>query len=143
MRVPPAVAIDARTLASRIEIRELTGSLRLAESSGDVRLVNTTGQLSVRTSSGAISAAGLAAGRVEITATSGDVDLRFAAPPDTLTANTGAGNVDITLPGNDPYRVTVETSGGDQKVSVRQDGPAERTIGVTTGRGDVHIRYAS
>jgi hypothetical protein len=143
MRVPADVTIDARTLASRIEVRDLRGSLRLSESSGDVKLTNTTGSIWVRTTSGGIAGAGLRAGQVEVQATSGDVDLRLAAAPEKLTATTKAGNVHIGLPGDDAYQVTVETSGGDKDVTVRQESPAARTIGVRTSRGDVRIRYAS
>jgi Toastrack DUF4097 len=143
MRVPADVEIDARTVASRIEIRNLSGGLRLTESSGDVLLTNTTGQLWVKTTSGTIRGAGLRAGQVELQATAGDIVLGLAAPPDKLAVTTGAGNVDIAVPGNDTYHLGVETSGGDKDITVRHDSGAARTISVRTSRGDIRIRYAS
>jgi hypothetical protein len=143
MRVPADVEIDAHTRASLIDVRGLGGSLRLTESSGDVKVTDTTGTLWVQASSGGITAIGVRADKVEVEATSGDVDLRLAAAPGTLTVTTKAGNVDIAVPGDDAYDVTVQTSGGDKDVTVRQENPAERTIGVTTSRGDVRIGYAS
>ena len=143
IRVPADVTIDARTVASRIEVRDLSGSLRLLESSGDVSLTNTTGQLWVKTTSGGINASGLRAGQVEVQATSGDVELTFAAAPRQLAATTEARNVTIALPGADPYRVGIETSSGERDISVRQDPGAERTIDVRTSNGDVQVRYAA
>lgn len=143
IRVPPDVAVDARTVASRIDVRDLSGEMRLSESSGDVNVTNTTGRLSVRTTSGDITGAGLRSSQVEVQATSGDIDLGFAAAPQQLRAKTGSGDVDIAVPDDDPYRVVVATSGGDTDISVRQDPGAARTIGVQTTLGDIHIRYAS
>lgn len=143
MRVPPDVAIDARTVASKIDVRHLRGDLRLSELSGDVNVTNITGRLRVQTTSGGITGAGLRCGQVEVQATSGDVHLGFAAAPQQLTAKTESGNVDIAMPDDDTYRVVVDTSAGDTEIRVRQDPGAARTIGVQTSRGDVHIRYAS
>src|SRR5690349_18169426 len=83
----------------------------------------------------------LRAGPVVVEADSGDVDLRFAAPPASLETTTRAGNVDVTLPGTDAYRVTVETASGDSDIGVRQNSTAPRAIAVRTTRGDVNIRY--
>jgi hypothetical protein len=143
LRVPPDVAIDARTVASKINVHDLSGDLRLSESSGDVNVTNTTGRLWVQTTSGDITGAGLRCGQVEVQATSGDIDLGFAAAPQQLTARTGTGDVDIAVPGDDTYRVVIETSAGDTEIKVRQDPGAAHAIGVQTSRGDVHIRYAS
>jgi hypothetical protein len=139
VRVPAGGVV----VASRIEARGLTGNLRLTGSSGVVRLTDTTGQVRVRTGSGAVTATGLRAGPVEIQTSAGDVDLRFAAAPENLTATTGVGDVDIAVPGTDAYRVTVESSSGDHEVSVRQDSSAPHTIAVRTTRGDVKIGYSS
>jgi len=143
MRVPAGVEVDARTVASRIDVRDLGGSLRLTGSSGDVTVSGTTGPLRVRTSSGGITVTGARTGRAEIQATSGDIELRFAAPPETLTVTTGAGNVDVAVPGDDAYDVTVRTARGEKDISVRHESAAARSIGVTTSRGDVRIRYGS
>jgi DUF4097 and DUF4098 domain-containing protein YvlB len=143
MRVPPDVTIDARTVASRIDVRGLSGDLRLSESSGDVNLANTTGRLSVQTTSGDITGAGLRSGQVEVQATSGDIALSFTAGPQRLTATTGSGNVGVAVPGGDAYRVVIAMSGGDTNVTVRQDPGAVRTIDVRTSGGDIEIGYAS
>jgi DUF4097 and DUF4098 domain-containing protein YvlB len=89
----------------------------------------------VRTTSGGVIGAHLRCGHVEIRATSGDIALDFAGAPQQLTATTRAGNVDIAVPGNDPYNVGIETSAGDRDVSARHDPGAARTIGVQTSRG--------
>jgi DUF4097 and DUF4098 domain-containing protein YvlB len=142
MRVPADVAIDAQTRASRIDARDLSGSLRFTETSGDVRLTNTTGRVQVRTSSGRITMAGVRAAHLNVQTTSGDVDLRLAAAPDMLMVTTRTGNVDIAVPGDDTYNVTVQTSRGDKDVTVRQETAVEHTIAVTTSRGDVRIHPA-
>lgn len=143
MRVPAGLAIDAHTRASRIDVHELSGSLRLTETSGEVTLAGTTGPLRVLTSSGAVTTSGVRAGKLEIQTTSGDVGLHLAAAPDALTVTTKAGNVDIAVPGDDAYTMNVQTSSGDEDVTVRQEAAAGHTIDVTTSRGDVRIRYAS
>lgn len=142
LTVPTDVEIDARTRASRIRARGLAGPLRLTTSSGDVRLTDTAGPVRVDTRAGAVTGTGLRTGPVEVRTDAGDVDLRFAASPVALTATTGAGDVDISVPGADAYRVTIETADGDQAIGVRQDSAATRTIAVRTTRGDIKIRYA-
>lgn len=98
----------------------------LPESSGDVDVTNTTGRLWVRTTTGGITGAGLRCCQVEVQATSGDIDLGFAAAPRQLTAKTGARNVDIAIPDDDTYRVVVETSAGDTETGSGRI-PAPRT----------------
>jgi Putative adhesin len=84
-----------------------------------VPLTNTTGRLWVHTTSGGITGAGLRDGHFVVQATSGDLDLGFAAAPQQRTAKTESGNVEIAVPGDDPYRVGVETSAGASNITVR------------------------
>jgi hypothetical protein len=73
----------------------------------------------------------------------GNVDLSFATPPERVTVVATTGNPTIEVPGDDRYRVSVETTTGIQDIGVVRDPDATRTIDIRTTSGDVRVRYVS
>lgn len=159
LRVPPGVSISAGSSSGDVIVRDVDGDVRLSSSSGTVRVRDVGGEailssssgdieaddiggrLSAQASSGDITATGLRSTEVDTKSGSGDTRLEFSRPPDTVRVVVSSGDVDIAVPGRDPYRVKVETSSGDENVDVRQDPSVSRSMTVRVSSGDVTVRY--
>lgn len=141
--VPAEVAVDVTSRSGEIEVRDLGGEVRLSESTGSVTVDNIIGPLALRTTTGDIVGSGLRSSHVEVRVDTGNVDLSFATPPEQVIVVATTGNPTIEVPGDDRYRVSVETSTGNQDISVVRDPDATRTIDIRTTSGDVRIRYVS
>jgi Putative adhesin len=140
--VPSQVRVIARTSVGDVTVNGLHGDLSLTTSTGDISVSDATGQVSLRTSTGNISASGLAAESVDAHASTGDVTLRFSAAPSSATVSTSTGDIMITVPSGEPYRVSATTSIGDVRVRVAQDPASSRSIDAHTSTGDIRIAPA-
>lgn len=141
MAVPAGVVVDARTRTGDIEARGLEGEARLSSVNDSITVADMAGQLALHTTSGEIVGTGLQSSRVAVRAGRGDVDLRFAAPPDRITVAAQNGTVIIEVPAGDRYRVSVSTT-GSQEIDVVHDPDAVRTIEVRSTNADIEIRYS-
>lgn len=139
--VPPGMAVDASSGSGDVTVRNLAADLRLNTGSGDISLDGGRGSLLARTGSGEITGTRLDADSADVHTGSGDASLDFARAPHHVRAKAGSGEVDITVPGHDRYRVSVDTGSGDEDVSVVQDPAATRVIQAETGSGDVTVGY--
>lgn len=140
--VPEGVAVEAHTSTGDITVRGVRGGLRLSTSTGDIAITDVTGKLSLRSSTGDINATGLTSSDVEASVSTGDVDLRFSRPPQAVAARAGTGDVTVSVPEGEAYRVQADAGIGDTHIGVRQDGEAERSIVARTSTGDIDISYA-
>jgi hypothetical protein len=140
--VPPTVNVEAETSSGNVRMRNVTGSLDLTTTSGDVSINGATGSLKVRSTSGDLSTDELASTRVDINSTSGNVDLKFTTAPDDLIVESTSGDVTVKVPNDaQAYRVSVQTTSGEQRVTVDQSQRAGRAISVHATSGDVTIGY--
>ncbi len=140
--VPEGVEVEAHTSTGDISVRGIRGGLRLSTSTGDIAVTDATSNLWLQSSTGDIKATGLTSSDVEASASTGDVDLRFAGPPRAVAARASTGDVTVSVPDGEAYRVQADTGTGDVHIGVRQDSDAERSIVVRTSTGDVDISYA-
>jgi Toastrack DUF4097 len=142
VKVPPSVTFEAESTSGDIRVSNLTGALRVTTTSGDVTVRGTRAQLTVSTTSGDVSTDDLGGGPVEVSTTSGDVDLEFSAAPQVISVAATSGDIKVKLPNDHvPYRVDVQTTSGDRRVSVDQSQEAGRAISVHATSGDVTIGY--
>jgi hypothetical protein len=66
----------------------------------------------------------------------------FSEPPNTVTASSSNGYVDIVVPDTPvAYRVVAESSNGGTEVAVRTDPSSQRTIVANSSNGHVEVRY--
>jgi hypothetical protein len=123
--LPAATAVDATTGA---------GAVRAAQLSGDQRLV---------TSAGGVTAADMRAKTVDARTTAGIVELSFAQAPQSVTAESTAGSVEVTVPRDGTrYRVEAGTTAGQRTVDVATDSTSQHVISAQSTAGSVTVRYA-
>lgn len=118
-----------------------TLSVDAHSSAGDITAIGVSSDLTLTSSAGDVRASGLRTSRVDASSSAGDVTLSFDAPPVDVVAGSSAGDVDIRLPRVDGgYRVSVDTSAGDQHVEVPTDPESSRRIDAGSSAGDVTVR---
>jgi hypothetical protein len=138
VRVPRSTRVAVDVSSGDVTVRELDGAVVVDASSGEVRAENLRGPLQVEASSGDVDVAGFRGDRVSAKASSGEVKVSATRPPRLLRAEASSGDVTIVVP-DVVYRVTVDTSSGDQNVLVQQDFDARRTIDAKASSGDVTV----
>jgi hypothetical protein len=139
--VSPEMAVDVTTGSGDVRAENLAGSVRVRSSAGAVDIVGLTGTADVHTAAGPISGRDLAVTRLKAGTAAGAIGLAFAVAPDSVSASTGAGDVDLALP-DESYRVTTSAPAGRARVLVPIDADASRTITVRTAAGRVIVRRA-
>lgn len=119
------------------------GVMRLRSATGDILVVGAGGPVTARTATGSIRLVGVTSGTVDAEAATGDVDLRFTAPPEDVRARTSTGSVRVILPsGNETYRIDARTDVGVPVIDAPQDSNSARDIDVRSAVGDVSVRTA-
>ncbi|MEO3872261.1 DUF4097 family beta strand repeat-containing protein [Nonomuraea sp. B12E4] len=106
--------------------------------SGDLTLRGLTGELSARLGSGDLDASGMANKKVVAETGSGDIELSYAAAPDSAELKAGSGDLTLSVP-DGAYDVKSETGAGDANVSVKTDASSPHKISMSTGSGDVTV----
>jgi putative adhesin len=140
--VPRDLRVRIETSSGDVEVENATGPVDVKSSSGDVIVNGANGDVVVETTSGDVTAEGLRSSTARVKASSGDLELRFATAPTTVTAETSSGDVDVTVPdGTETYRVDTDTSSGDTETGIRTDPASTRTIRAETSSGDVTVEY--
>ncbi|MEU6235837.1 DUF4097 family beta strand repeat-containing protein [Kitasatospora sp. NPDC047058] len=140
LEVPAAVSVDGDASSGSIDVQGLSGDVRLSASSGALQLSGLSGKLYARTTSGMVKATGLASGHVEVSATSGSVDLDFVRPPHAVSVGVTSGEVSLTLPHGAGYGFAVDHGSGDVHVDTGLSDPASPdTVRVTTTSGAVNV----
>ncbi|MDT5035614.1 MAG: hypothetical protein QOE03_799 [Micromonosporaceae bacterium] len=130
--------VSVRTGSGNITLADVAGNVVTKTGSGDVRLTAISGTTAATTSSGNIDGTALRGGNTVTHTGSGDVTLRLAAAQN-LDADTGSGNVQITVPGGQSYQLSTSTGSGDQHLNVPSDAAADHRLRVHTGSGDITI----
>jgi hypothetical protein len=120
IEVPKGLQIDADTGSGNITLRSLTGQLEVSSGSGDV------------------DAAGLGSKKVYAEAGSGNVELKFAAVPDSVETKSGSGDCALQVP-QGSYDVNTKVGSGDANVSIKDDASSTHKLSLTTGSGDVSV----
>jgi hypothetical protein len=139
--ITPEMAVDVTTGSGDIRVDSIAGAVTARSTTGAVEVVGLTGTADLHTAAGPISGRDLAVSRLRAVTAAGAVELRFAVAPDSVTATTGAGNVDLAVP-DDTYRVTTSAPVGQSRVFVPLDRESSRTITVRSAAGRVTVRRA-
>jgi hypothetical protein len=146
LRVPAGVAVEMTVHQGAIRVNDIQGELRLSTLSGSLDITNAPGRIWARSDTGSITATGLRCPEADVKAYQGDVNLRFAAPPELVKAATIMGNVEVAVPppgaGQDGYQVRAEVTDGKRNIGVPNDANARHQVFATTDMGEVNVRYA-
>lgn len=137
--VPDGFDLDLAARSGSVDVRDLTVTrLRQDVSSGTVEMVGVTGPIEVRASSGSITAERLTSDDVYVEASSGEIDLAFAAVPRRVVADSSSGSIEIVVPGG-PYAVDTDVSSGEERVEVPVDSTSDRSIRARASSGDIDV----
>lgn len=115
-------------------------TLRLNSGTGDIVVVGADRDVTVRTATGDLRLTDLRSGSVDAEAATGDVELRFVAPPTSVRASTATGSVVVRVPADGTtYRIESQTDVGQAKIGIPNDASSPRLIDVTSAVGDVTV----
>lgn len=106
---------------------------------GEVAVADLTGDQDLESGAGDVRGTGLGAAVVTARTGAGDVELRHAVAPQRVDAQAGAGNVTVTVPAAEVYRVAADSGVGEVTVEVADDPGASRTVIARSGAGDVAV----
>ena len=109
---------------------------------GDVALDGLTGVVTVEALQGDVQAEELGVVELDVTTTSGDVDLAFAQQPFGIKARTDSGDIAVTVPeGEVGYNANVTSKSGDVDDDVSADEEANGGfLTIETDSGDVSVK---
>jgi hypothetical protein len=133
-------SVSAETDSGDIHVVDVQGAASTRTGSGDVTLTDVAGDVLVDTSSGDLNGTGLR-GRTIAHAGSGDLTLRMSDAQD-VTAKTGSGDLVVTVPSGQHFRVDASTGSGDKHVDLSNDTGADHHLDLQTGSGDLTVRTA-
>ncbi|MEU3461315.1 DUF4097 family beta strand repeat-containing protein [Streptomyces sp. NPDC006733] len=137
LTVPAGVSVKVSTGSGDVDVQGVA-SANLKTGSGDLDVAGIPGALTTVAGSGDLTATGLGGSDVSATASSGEIQLTFAKPPQKLAVKASSGDVVVHVPGG-PYATDVSTGSGDEHVTVPTDPSATARIQVKTGSGDVTL----
>ncbi len=142
--VPKDLKVSVDNTSGTIKVSDVAEVGKLATTSGDIEVHGGGGEMTLHATSGDIEASALTATKVEAKATSGKVELTFAAAPTDVRAQGSSGDITVLVPeGVEAYKVDTDTSSGDEHMELRTDPAATRTITAKTSSGDVSVEYAN
>ncbi|MFF7457311.1 DUF4097 family beta strand repeat-containing protein [Kitasatospora sp. NPDC008115] len=101
--VPSGVAVTGRLSSGSVDVSGVAGEIDLVSTSGEVVLSDVSGPVTVRTTSGSVRGSRLGAPTVTAAATSGSVELGFAAVPRAVDIGVTSGSVVLGLPRGSRY----------------------------------------
>ncbi|MFD8527303.1 hypothetical protein ACFV0L_07805 [Streptosporangium canum] len=138
LSLPPATDVEASTDFGSVSARGVQGDLRLSTASGEVTVADVGGALRARAGSGKVTGTGLRSAVVDVEVGRGDAVLGFQRAPEDVRAVAGeGGDVEVTVPDGDGYRV--DARAGRSVVEVRRDQEASRRITALAPEGELRI----
>jgi DUF4097 and DUF4098 domain-containing protein YvlB len=143
LHVPRGAKIDVRSGSGDLTASGIAGAVRMETGSGDVNARGLAGDVTLRTASGDLNAAELRTDTVQAVSSSGDVELDFRLVPRDVDAATASGDVDVSLPFGQTYRVEADTGSGDNQIGVKTDPASTHIIRARTSSGDVTVGYGN
>lgn len=109
---------------------------------GDIDVSGVSGTTDLQTANGEIRGTGLRAAVVRAGSDTGDIDLQFDTPPTELSVSSDIGDVSVRIPDDGgAYRLDATTDIGDRQLEVRTDPASNRSIKLSSGIGDLQLRY--
>jgi hypothetical protein len=97
--------------------------------------------LALQTDSGDIATDDSQAPQTHASSDSGDIALDFAAPPDSVYANSSSGDVTIKVPPGGTYAIDDQSANGDAVINVQHNPAAPRSITAISDDGNITVGY--
>lgn len=116
-------------------------STRTSVTTGDITVDDLTGAQDLTATTGRVGGRGLGAAPVTARTTTGQVSLRFAAPPPSVDAEATTGNVDVRVPVGPVYAVAAQVQTGTSRVEVADSPGAPNRISARSATGNVSVTH--
>jgi Putative adhesin len=114
-------------------------TLNVDGTAGDMKVNGPFANATISTKAGRVLGTSLGAGTYEVTTNAGQVNLKFASPPNSVKVKSDVAEVVLTVPGGTKYAVTTDTTVGIKNVKVDQDSSSTHRLDVTTTVGAIAI----
>jgi hypothetical protein len=143
--VPEDVDVLVRA-DGRISVSDVTGDVEASTGDGRVEAARIDGDVDLSSDNGRVVGTDLRAGTARADSDNGRVELSFLAPPQTVSATSDNGSVEVVLPRTAAYYRIDEVSSDNgtaatPEINIRP--ASDRSITATSDNGDVTVRYAS
>lgn len=144
IQLPQDVPVVGKTKAGSVTSRGMHGTQDLETEAGDVTVEETRSALTLRTNAGKVDGTSLGSTRVDAFSNAGAVSLALTVVPDSVSAKSDAGDIDVRVPraGSGGYSVAATTDAGTRTVSVDVNEGSPHRIVASSRSGDVKVRYA-
>lgn len=136
LNVTGAESVDVEAGSGTARVSDIARDVRVSVGSGEAELVRIGGSVAAEAGSGMITGRKLT-GPVEAEAGSGELVLELASPA-SVTASTGSGDIELTVPSG-PYRIEGDTGSGDRDIGVATSSTARHALSLDSGSGNVTI----
>ncbi|HTK68031.1 MAG TPA: DUF4097 family beta strand repeat-containing protein [Pseudonocardia sp.] len=113
--------------------------LDVQTNAGGIDVFGMAAQITVRADAGGVEGHDLTSRTVDAKADSGGVELDFTQAPDSVSAETDAGGVTVTVPGGTSYAVDAGSDAGGKSVDVQEDPSSPHKIRARSGAGGVEV----
>ncbi|MFC1400128.1 DUF4097 family beta strand repeat-containing protein [Streptacidiphilus cavernicola] len=144
LQVPAGTAVDSVTDSGPVVVNRVSGAVNLRSRSGPLTVSDVSGPLTLSSDSGPVEGDGLRSATVAVHSSSGPQSLNFASAPQSVTADSDSGPIDVALPRNTHYQATASSRSGPASVDEGLDDPSSTgTVKVTSRSGPVDISYGS
>lgn len=137
--VPRAVAVRVTDEVGAVRLSSLAGQVTVTVDAGQIDLSSLSGSVEATTRAGSILGQQMSSPRADLSVSTGEIDVSFAAPPAAISATTDLGAVILRVPNTVAYDVATNAGVGHIGVSVTQDTAAPRTITTRTDVGSITI----
>jgi Putative adhesin len=124
-----------------VDVRGMTGPVDVDSDDGSVELDDIAGDITVSNDNGRIVGRRLTSPTVDARNTNGRIELSFLEPPQTVSARTENGGIEVVVPDTDVlYRVDLRTENGSTDNAVRTDPASDHVIDLSTENGSITLR---
>jgi len=141
---PPNVPVVVTSDNDDITVRRMRGGVDLSTENGDIEVGRLSQRVRLRSENGDITGTQLAVSTLRAGTENGTVSLVFSTPPGRVDATSENGDVELVLPDTpEAYRLSTNADNGAVDDSIRTDPSSNRTINMSSGNGDLTVRYPS
>lgn len=137
--VPSSASVSADASAGTLVVSGLSGETSLNSAGGSIEVSDQRGPLTAHSDAGSVRVSGLDADLVKATSSAGEVEIEAVSPPWSLDAESSAGSVRVTLPGDVPYDVETDAAVGRELVTVDSAPGARHEIRAFSSAGSVEV----
>jgi DUF4097 and DUF4098 domain-containing protein YvlB len=141
VEVPRDLTIDVNTDDGRVGVSNIDGDLIIESDNGSIELSDVAGTITVDSDNGRISGRNLVSPVTDAGSNNGSIELSYSEPPDTVTANTDNGSIEVVVPEIDSgYDVTADSSNGGDEILVNDNPESPHKIRLATDNGSITVR---